>query len=162
MRDKTQLTSRYCLQIGLSPSVQTAVGDSTAMSNNYHFISTAQICRRSTLRSPVTRMLCQPSFVCRGFLVKCSYQTHLPLTWPMLMFLTIYWEIGWYRYPTCPPMWKSNYLQGQEEGASARVIAGCGSYFLHRITFRATQQKREMHGSVFGDLLVLALLGCQR
>ena len=56
--------------------------------------------------------------------MECSYQTHLPSTCPRLMFLTIDWEIGWILSPTCPQMWKSNYLQGQEDGSSARVISG--------------------------------------
>ena len=40
------------------------------------------------------------------------------------MYLNIYWETGWDPSPTCPPRWKSNYLQGREEGASARVNTG--------------------------------------
>ena len=42
----------------------------------------------------------------------------------MLIFLTIYWGILWGPYPTCQPRWKSNYLQGREEGSSARMISG--------------------------------------
>ena len=32
--------------------------------------------------------------------------------------------IGWDPSPTCLPRWQSNLPQGQDEGASARVIAG--------------------------------------
>ena len=56
--------------------------------------------------------------------MECRYQTHLPLTWPRLMLLKIYWDIGWVLSPTCTSRWKSNYLQGWEDGSSARVIAG--------------------------------------
>ena len=50
------------------------------------------------------------------------YQTHLSLKWPRLMFLTIYWWIGWCPSPTFPSRWQSESLQGREEGPSARVI----------------------------------------
>ena len=33
-------------------------------------------------------------------------------------------EIGCGPFPTCSPMWQSNYLQGWAEGSSAREIAG--------------------------------------
>ena len=114
--DKMQLTIGYCLQLELSPSVQTAGEYYTAISTYYHSRSTLLSCRRRTTHSPVTIMLCHPSFVCRGCLMEYRYQKHLPLTWTRLMFLTIYWDIGWGSSPTCTPRWKSNSLQGREEG----------------------------------------------
>ena len=64
-RDKAQLTSGYYLQLGLSPSVQNAGEHSASMITNSHSRGISLSYRRHTLQSPVSRMLFQPSFMCR-------------------------------------------------------------------------------------------------
>ena len=111
-RDKLKLTSGYCLQLELSPSFQMTGEYSTAMSTNSYLRSTSLSCSRRTPRSPVTIMLCHTSFLGRGCFMECRYQTHLTSTWPRLMFLTIYWEIGCGPSLICTPRWQSNSFQG--------------------------------------------------